>query len=1039
MVSLVPRAGWGQFVAEQVTTGNAAIHLFGGSDAFGGIGDWYLSNGVIEAIIDDVGPQEDLIPLLGASAPPKQNVNAATGGTVLDLGLVGRNNDQIPQIYTIGGLIATNYFLAKTISATVGVGEATITVTGGLAGFDPIDPDDLAVVTEYRAAGTDPFLTLTTTVTNHHPTETAAGLGGLIDVFAWSNQSIIPFSPLVDRGFSHRPGIVGIETPAYVAGPGNITPADGIMDPPSGTTAGEVAYGLLGVEISIDQDGQGVGNPPVVTPVDLLFGPNSKAFTAMGNFPVGDLGPGGVLRYTRRVYVGGRNDVASVANAMITEIATRTGFGIGTISRAGGASGLPASVIATKTGGAETPGFDVGAPVTQFRTDANGDFLGVVLPVGTYDLEFRAFERDPVNVTDVTVSTGLDTPVPFPAMSDVGTVVLMVHELLPGPDPLVPGRITFKGIDGTPDPRFRKDYEAFLLRPGQPPEDVLPEAYAGGPAQQNYVILADGTASVELRPGRYELFASRGPEYSVHRRRLSLRAGQEKKRRFRLRKLVDTTGALSADFHVHSAKSYDSAAPLRDRLAGYACEGVEVVVATDHDYQVDYSPFIEELGIGSYITSMVGAEATGVLANLPIFPEGIGHINAWPMQVEPLLPRDGAIQKEYVAPNFVFSRLRAKGAQVVQYNHPRTIAGPPGGAKLGFFNNIGYDPDLPIDTSPNDLLLSRDITGVSSVWNPDGFRNIDFDVIEVANRQDLVDYLATRRDWFSLLNQTNRATVSGTVPFIPGTAVSDSHHLSWAPTPNGSITGFPGYFRTYVRGSGDDPSSLDTFTFNENVRSGNMVGSNGPYIEFSVESSGGGETAGLGETLAATDVILHIRVQASNWIPVEEVRVIANGSVLMSFDETTSPQVKPPPRRPWYRSKFRVVRFEAAIPVTPAADTYFLVEAGAKLSPLSSPPEFVEKLVPNMVPLAFTNPIFVDTNGGGFDPPGLPVMASVDDTDKPLSALAHQVQPVEYRGHACASRVRFEIPQSVVDEVRSRLGHSLRRGRVASKESGTPS
>jgi hypothetical protein len=41
-----------QYTAEEVTIANAGTHLFQGTDADGGIGDWYLSNGVVELIWD---------------------------------------------------------------------------------------------------------------------------------------------------------------------------------------------------------------------------------------------------------------------------------------------------------------------------------------------------------------------------------------------------------------------------------------------------------------------------------------------------------------------------------------------------------------------------------------------------------------------------------------------------------------------------------------------------------------------------------------------------------------------------------------------------------------------------------------------------------------------------------------------------------------------------------------------------------------------------------------------------------------------------
>jgi hypothetical protein len=140
----------------------------------------------------------------------------------------------------------------------------------------------------------------------------------------------------------------------------------------------------------------------------------------------------------------------------------------------------------------------------------------------------------------------------------------------------------------------------------------------------------------------------------------------------------------------------------------------------------------------------------------------------------------------------------------------------------------------------------------------------------------------------------------------------------------------------------------------------------------------GGGTAGLGGVLvpASSTVTLHIAVRATNWMPVEEVRVLANGFTTFTFDADSTPAVRSGPRRAWSQSTGRVLRFEATLPVTLSQDTYFLVEAGAKLSPLPVASGLPNDLVPGLVPFAFTNPIFVDLDGDGFDPPGLPVMAA---------------------------------------------------------------
>ena len=47
----------GPLVAEQHHPRERRDPLFGGTDADGGVDDWYLSNGVVEVVIDDVGPR----------------------------------------------------------------------------------------------------------------------------------------------------------------------------------------------------------------------------------------------------------------------------------------------------------------------------------------------------------------------------------------------------------------------------------------------------------------------------------------------------------------------------------------------------------------------------------------------------------------------------------------------------------------------------------------------------------------------------------------------------------------------------------------------------------------------------------------------------------------------------------------------------------------------------------------------------------------------------------------------------------------------
>jgi hypothetical protein len=1043
------RAG-APLVAEQVTAGSAADRLFGGIDADGGVDDWVLSNGIVEAIIDDVALQDDLP--VGVTPPPKQSEAAFTGGTLIDLGRVGADSDQLAQMFTVGGLSTENFILYDAIQAETTASEAKITVTGRLLGFDPVLATELPVETTYSVAPGDPFLTIVTTVTNQG-SELAAQLGGFLDVFIWTGRAQLPFSPLPERGFSHpvldlANPLVAVEQPAFAAAPGVLRPADGPVDTASMEDCGEVAYGLLGVRASLDEDGPGPLPPFKDEEVQRLFGVTSHEITALGNFPLtfGGLVPTGVVRYERRVYVGARNDVDAVAGPMIAALAARQGYETGTLSgdvdaRDGG--DLEAIGIATRRSGPPLPRIPDGSPVTQFRTDAAGVFSGVVLPIGTYDVEVRAPERDPVVVTDVVVAAGQDTPVAVPELSGLGSVELEIVEKRPGPDAPIPGKIVFKGRKGDPDPRLAHELDAFELTldagggiVGQ--ADVSSESFGGSRAQGNTVYLADGSGSVRLRPGRYDVYASRGPEYSARRKKLTVREGRTARAKFVVQRVVDTPDALSGDFHIHSGRSLDTQAGPEGRVVSFAGEGVEVMVSTDHDFHLDYAPLISALGLGGFLTSIVGVEVTGSVPNPPAFPNSIGHINGWPVDVLPDARRDGSIEDEFVAPNFVFSRLRGLGAEVIQYNHPR--AGVSGLTSIGIFSNIGcgrcandvdqtcsvdadcpaapepqdcrcvgYQPDRPLDDPPNDELLSSDVTGNSGVPNPGGTRNIDFDVMEIGNGISPSGYARVRADWFSLLNQVNAATLpSGSVPFIAGTGVSDSHRITLESA---------GYFRTYVLGSGDDPAALDVADYDARIAEGRMVATTGPYIELSLED-GAGNVRGVGETLVPTgpELTLHLRVQASPWVPVDEVRVVVNGIVSPEhvFGEGTRPKVARQPKNPWSGGGGKVVRFDEEIPLAlGGADFWVLVEAGAPLDPAPDPDPAASLLVPDFVSLAFTNPVFVDVDGDGFEPPGLSPLAA-EQAQAPLRsergrALLRAEEARELRAHPPIHRIRIPL------------------------------
>ena len=104
---------------------------------------------------------------------------------------------------------------------------------------------------------------------------------------------------------------------------------------------------------------------------------------------------------------------------------------------------------------------------------------------------------------------------------------------------------------------------------------------------------------------------------------------------------------------------------------------------------------------------------------------------------------------------------------------------------------------------------------------------------------------------------------------------------------------------------------------------------------------------------------LSVRVQCPNWLDVNRVQVLLNGRAVASLNHTR-------------RSTPRLfsdgtVAFEAEIPLTLERDAHVIVVAageGQELGPVLGPGHAGD------VPIAVSNPIFVDVDGDGFRPNG---------------------------------------------------------------------
>ena len=112
------------------------------------------------------------------------------------------------------------------------------------------------------------------------------------------------------------------------------------------------------------------------------------------------------------------------------------------------------------------------------------------------------------------------------------------------------------------------------------------------------VFSPHGEGKVVLTPGKYYAVASMGIEYELDiSEPFEINKQNKLELDFQVIRSVDTTGWISADFHVHSDPSHDSGVRPADRVTTMAAEGVEYFTPTDHDYISDFDPVVQSLGL----------------------------------------------------------------------------------------------------------------------------------------------------------------------------------------------------------------------------------------------------------------------------------------------------------------------------------------------------------------------------------------------------------------------------------------------------------
>ena len=137
--------------------------------------------------------------------------------------------------------------------------------------------------------------------------------------------------------------------------------------------------------------------------------------------------------------------------------------------------------------------------------------------------------------------------------------------------------------------------------------------------------------------GNYLIRMTRGPEYDLVERRVTVAPGQTVDVQTNLHRTVDTTGWISTDYHSHSSPSGDNHCNTYDRIINFAAEQLEFIPTTEHNRIYDWQPYIDELGLGDLLRTVAGIELTG---------QG-QHFNSFPLEYSPLTQDGGAPAWQY--------------------------------------------------------------------------------------------------------------------------------------------------------------------------------------------------------------------------------------------------------------------------------------------------------------------------------------------------------------------------------------------------------
>ena len=874
---------------QQITPSNAQRLIQKGPDATGGIGDWHLSNGTLCATISDINHESEL---------------STKGGGLIDLGFCGRDDDHYTFSQDLIDGKRTRPLDTYSISTASTSDSASVFVKSAENGIEQI--------TKYHVKNSAPTvlfvsktLTRLTDVDNKFNVFTAVNFNyHSLEPFVFSSKDIknsngFTHQDFVSRGVSALPDAArNADTIISISPPSANTPISyGWQSRLATRTNGNDSYAIPRFALADDSS-----NTFLYVPDTFYIGDGSYiGWLQLVQIPFLSLDLNASLQIEEVIYIGKNGDVASITDQLLNDTVNV----IGRVSETNSAIHID----------------DMnGTPITHIRPQADGSF-SAKLPQGKYQLRHIG-SADRLVKRDIIVDQ---------KNNDIGELKLPAVNRLELPKGQAM-RLVFKGLNGTPDPNFIDTFTQMSVKE----EDGI---HFNERNSQVFLAGIKGDLShVTLANGDYRVYATRGPEYSLEQTDMSINGSENQKLTIKTpRHLLPTPGFIASDLHVHSGAGFDNSFSDAERVRTFVAEHGEVLVSSEHDLPIDFSPLISSMGVGDKITSIAAAEITSLLPSERL-PHTGGHFNVFPYQPRHHEFRNGMVNHENRRLRETIDDVRQLEPNALfQLNHPRTnlsLSGdlPDNHDELiddaHYLEHMGvasfpYNPEKPLHTHPNNTLIDKDPRT--------GLRDIDFDLIELINpggpeHQERLQ--AVRKDWLSFLKQGE---------IIVATANSDSHSsLNQVAVP-----------RTMVAIKDDRVGVFNQNEFLRSLKSGNAYGTTGPMMEINLSG------VSMGETHRGNKAVLNLKIASLDWVTLDSALIQVNGDTVKEFSLHN-------------KAINNVVKQTISLPMEFEDDAFVTVEIIGKAS------SDYQIIYPEISPYAFSNAIFVDANADGqWQAPGL--------------------------------------------------------------------